>query len=238
MLTSQYFRGTQPHKQHKFIKSRRGFTLIELMIVVAIVGVLAAIAIPSFQKYLFEAKEAEGTAMLLSAYKDEVRVRMDSTTRDALYPDGYTEALDSTNPMVMTLYYRPATQSPKFNLIIGDNGGTPGKYALSQLGYSYPNLSYPSDGTPWNQFGYPVNSGGARVPNEIIIGVEANLKDDGSLDVLAINQNGLLFKICDGWSGQGIAQGIALYSQWGFGQPHCQIGGGGGTGGSGFGGGN
>jgi len=33
------------------IRSKRGFTLLELMIVIAIMGILAAVAIPQFQKY-------------------------------------------------------------------------------------------------------------------------------------------------------------------------------------------
>jgi type IV pilus assembly protein PilA len=43
---------------------RRGFTLVELMIVVAIVGVLAALAMYGFRKYQLSSKTGEATAML------------------------------------------------------------------------------------------------------------------------------------------------------------------------------
>ena len=56
----------------KLFSKAEGFTLIELMVVVAIIGILSAIAVPNFKKYQAKAKQSEAKIQLAAIYSTEV----------------------------------------------------------------------------------------------------------------------------------------------------------------------
>jgi type IV pilus assembly protein PilA len=61
----------QGGNMNKVKNSQSGFSLVELMIVVAIIGILSSIAVPQFQKFIFKARQTEAKTGLSSLYTAE-----------------------------------------------------------------------------------------------------------------------------------------------------------------------
>ena len=61
-------------------RRKGGFTLIELMIVVVIVGILAAVAYPSYQNYILKGNRAAAQAFLMDAAQRQAQYFLDNRT--------------------------------------------------------------------------------------------------------------------------------------------------------------
>lgn len=76
-------------------KNMKGFTLIELMIVVAIIGVLAAIAIPNFMNYQCKAKQTEAKRNLGTIKTQQYAYRAEWDTYGSLSNIGFSIDTDA-----------------------------------------------------------------------------------------------------------------------------------------------
>lgn len=90
------------------LKRDDGFTLVELMVVVAIIGVLSAVAIPNFKKYQAKAKVSEAKLQLSSIYTAQTSFYADfNIYHNCLKYMGY-----DPSPEVASRYYSTGITSP------------------------------------------------------------------------------------------------------------------------------
>lgn len=118
--------------------TQRGFTLIEVMIVLVIIAILAALAIPSYVEYIRRGHRADARAGLLQAQQWLERAATATGTYPTTLPASFTWVADSTKRYTISLG-GPATSS-SFTLTAAPKAGTAqvgdkcGSYTLTHTG--------------------------------------------------------------------------------------------------------
>lgn len=140
------------HTQSQSMTRQDGFTLIELMIVVAIIAILAAIALPAYQDYVVRSRVSEGMLMAESAKSNVMMIAANGGTSSAAgYSDGYVAPTATSN--VSTVAVDPVTGVITVTTTQAAGGGSLTFTPNSPIGTALPDATStfvpPSDAVAW-----------------------------------------------------------------------------------------
>lgn len=116
------------------MKTKKGFTLIELMIAVAVIGILVGVALPAYTDYVTRGKLVEGTSAL-----SDGRVKIEQYFQDNRTYVGGTAPANTTN-----FTYVPSNRSTTTYTITATGIGS-----LSAFSYTINETNTKASNTPW-----------------------------------------------------------------------------------------
>lgn len=101
----------------KAYQKMRGITLLELMIVVVIVGIMAAIAYPNYRDFAARAKRNEAKAILLEIAQNQERFYLQNSTYGTLSQLGYVADIIETDTGSYDVTIAPPPDASNFNAV-------------------------------------------------------------------------------------------------------------------------
>lgn len=177
------------------IRSNKGFSLVELMVVVAIIGILAAIAVPQYQRFTAKSKQSEAKSQLAEIYTAERALQAEWQVYDSSFavigfrPTGvlnYRVGFSADSNIIGTVVgYTGTAHAGDFNTSIycPASNATVGQCTESNFVQGLPAATIPAGGATFTA------------------AAASMLRPGGTPDQWTINQSKTLALVSDGMTG-------------------------------------